>query len=246
MKKVVYSCITGDYDDIPVYEYVDKSWKYVLFTDSEKLLQHKKIKNWEIRPLYFNKLDNVKNARWHKVNPHILFPEYDYSLWLDANIIIKNDNIFKKCEKYIKNSTLIAVPLHPKRSCIYKEADTIKESKIDYAKTVNKEMKFLKESGYPKDNGLSETCILFRKHNLIAQMLNLWWSMIEKYSKRDQLSFDFAAWKYDIKKIPLYKTKGKHRKCADFTFIYKTSHNQDKITNNSNFIKSFFKKIGIA
>ena len=79
MKKVLYSCITGGYDNIPVHKYVAPDWDYVLFTDNENLIKLGKYEHWNIKPLVFNKLTNVKNSRWHKVNAHILFPEYDYS-----------------------------------------------------------------------------------------------------------------------------------------------------------------------
>ncbi len=232
MKKVVYTCITGNYDDVPEYKYIDKTWDYFLFTDNPELLKHKKIKHWNIEPLVYKKLDNVRNARWHKINTHILFPDYNYSLWLDANISINTKNIFEKCNKYIKKDVLIAIPLHPERNCIYKEAEIIKQLNIDYPQKVNKEMRFLQKNHYPQNNGLSETCIIFRQHNKIQPMLDLWWEMIKKYSKRDQLSCNFAAWRYNIKIIPMYNQAGAHRTNKDFTFSYKSTHNQDKINTN--------------
>lgn len=231
MKKVVYTCITGNYDDVPEYKYIDKTWDYFLFTDNPELLKQKKIKHWNIKPLVYNKLDNVRNARWHKVNTHILFPDYNYSLWLDANISINTKNVFEKCKQYIKDDIFLAVPLHPERNCIYAEAEIIKQLSIDYPRKVNKEMRFLQKNNYPQNNGLSETCIIFRQHNKIQPMLDLWWKMIKKYSKRDQLSFNFVAWRYNIKITPLYNQAGEHRTNKDFIFSYKAAHNQDKITS---------------
>lgn len=233
MKKLVYTCITGDYDKVPVHKYVAPDWDYVLFTDNADLIKRGKYEHWTIKPLAFQKLDNVKNARWHKVNPHLLFPEYDYSLWLDANIIVNNKNPFNLMAKLIKNGCPIAVPVHPVRNCIYNEAKIIKERNIDTPKTVDKEMTFLRREKYPKDYGLSETCILLRKHNNIAPTLDLWWQMIKKYSKRDQLSFNYAMWKTGVLHTPIYVDErgfGMHRKSPDFTYIVSATHNQDVIT----------------
>ncbi|MBO8425667.1 MAG: DUF616 domain-containing protein [Proteobacteria bacterium] len=229
MKKVVYTCITGGYDNVPKYSYVDGTWDYVLYTDNQDLINAGKIYHWIVRPLQFSNLDNVRNARWHKVNAHILFPEYDCSLWIDANISVSNSHLFEKCAQYIDNDINIAVPLHPVRKCIYDEAYIIIKSKIDTKKVVNKEIKFLKSSKYPRNNGLHETGILFRQHNNIIKMLNDWWNMISLYSKRDQLSFDFVAWKNQVKITDMYETAGAHRKNGDFVFTYIPQHNQDKI-----------------
>lgn len=111
-------------------------------------------------------MNNVKNARWHKVNTHILFPEYDYSLWLDSNIIVNNDNLFKVFDNLIKQKALIGVPNHTERKCIYDEAEIIKNNNIDYKNIVDSEICFLKSQNYPKNNGLCETGIMFRQHNL--------------------------------------------------------------------------------
>ena len=143
-KKVVYACITGEYDDIPVHKYVAPDWDYVLFTDNQELIRQGHFAHWTIRPLVFNKLTNVKNARWHKVNAHKLFPEYDYSLWLDSNIVVNNDGLFDLANKLIKQNTLVAVPNHPERKCIYAEAEKIKEYKIDYPDIVDTEINVLR------------------------------------------------------------------------------------------------------
>ena len=232
-KKVVYGCITGGYDAVPVHGYVAPDWDYVLFTDNADLIKRGKFEHWTIKPLVFDKLTNVKNARWHKVNAHKLFPEYDYSLWLDSSIIINNKNPFDLLNDLIKKNTLVAVPNHPLRKCIYDEAEEIKRCKIDFAEIVDKEMDFLHCEKYPKNNGLSETNILLRKHNEMQDTLDLWWRMIRVYSKRDQLSFNYALWKTGVVRVPIYTDEngfGAHRQSSDFTFVFAPSHTQDKIT----------------
>ena len=100
MKKVIYTCITGEYDDACAHVYVDDTWDYVMFTDNKYLLGMQKYMHWEIRPLGYNKLTNVKNARWHKINAHILFPEHDISLWVDGNIVIMKPDFFLRPTGY--------------------------------------------------------------------------------------------------------------------------------------------------
>lgn len=240
MKKVLYTCITGEYDNVPVYKYIAPGWDYVLFTDNEKLLRAKKFAHWIVRPLPFSKLDNVRNSRWPKINAHKVFPDYVYSLYIDANIIVNNNNIFDIADKLIKQNVLFALPNHPERICIYDEAEIIKEYGIDSPDLVDAEMDFLKSEKYPEKMGLSENNILLRKHNEITETLDLWWYMVEKYSKRDQLSLCYALWKTGVNKTPIYTLEngfGCHRSCEDFTFVFGPNHGQNRKKQKSGCIK---------
>jgi hypothetical protein len=229
MKKVVYSCITGGYDDVPKHKYIDRSWDYILFTDNEDLIKKGKVFQWVIKPLKFNKLTNVKNARWHKVNAHKLFPDYDYSLWLDACASIQNKTVFDNIEKFIKQDALLVVPTHYERNCIYDEAEIIKDWCIDYISIVDAEMEHLKREMYPKNYGLNDTSMLLRRHNKMKSALDLWWKMIKNYSKRDQLSFNYAMWKNNIKILSLYDDPQYYRHSGNIKFVFNPSHTHDRI-----------------
>ena len=181
MRKVLYTCITGQYDDACAHVFVDDTWEYVMFTDNQYLLGMRRYMHWDIRPLEYKKQTNVKNARWHKINAHKLFPNYDYSLWLDGNIVIMNRDFFVRINRFIDNDTKLCVPTHPVRQCIFDEAETIKELHIDNGCTVNQEMFILRCWRYPHNNGLNETCILLRKHNTpqVRRMQRIWWRMVQ-------------------------------------------------------------------
>jgi hypothetical protein len=51
--------------------------------------------------------------------------------------------------------------------------------------------------GYPQNNGLATTPIMVRNHNHsdVIKHNEDWWSEIKHNSKRDQLSFNYIAWK---------------------------------------------------
>ena len=53
------------------------------------------------------------------------------------------------------------------------------------------------EVGYPPNNGLINGGIILRHHNEpdCKKVMEDWWSEIKYNSKRDQLSFNYAAWK---------------------------------------------------
>ena len=57
------------------------------------------------------------------------------------------------------------------------------------------------EEGYPQDNGLTTNGIMFRNHKnpSIINLMEDWWLEIKHNSRRDQLSFDYIAWKNNFK-----------------------------------------------
>ena len=195
--KVIYTCITNDYDDlnsIKSYRYVDSSYDYICYTDNKDLIKAKTYGIWEIRPLEYTKLDNTRNGRWHKIHPHILFPDYDESIYIDANINILSNRLFKTLKKWKKD---LLLPLRLEHQCIYEEYKWIYKEKVDIRSIVRKEWKLIKQAGMPRNYGAFETNLIYRKHNLpeIINLMEEWWYFIENYSKRDQLSFPYIMWK---------------------------------------------------
>ena len=77
VRSVVYTCLTGGYDSLKEHRYIDNDWDYVCFTDNKELLAQKKCGIWEIRPLAYVGADNTRSSRYHKINPHKLFPDYE-------------------------------------------------------------------------------------------------------------------------------------------------------------------------
>ena len=196
--KVVYTCITGDYDNLIQHTYIDKDYDYICFTDNQKLIDKKIVGIWKIKPLLFNKLDNTKNARWHKINYFNCVSEYSQSIWVDASIDILTDYIFKQIENSDKN---IIIPLHYRNDCIFQECDYVLECRRDTEENVEIVRKFLKSQNMPEHYGLNETNIIYRNHSwgMLPIIMKDWFECIEKYSKRDQLSCSYAMWKNGVK-----------------------------------------------
>ena len=219
-KGVVYTCITNDYDDIneiSIYKYINPDWDYVCYTDNKNDIEQKQIGIWEIRPLVFDKLDNTRNNRYHKINAHLLFPEYDESIYLDSNINILTDFIFER----IKNSTYgIVLPSHFRDVCIYQEYNIVKKRQIDDIDLITKELEIIKEAGMPRLYGFAENNIIYRKHNQqnIKNIMDEWWYMVSHYSKRDQLSLVYLLWKYgiDVKDITFKNARLNYKNFALF------------------------------
>lgn len=197
---VIYTCITNNYDDINEIAcpyYINHNWDYVCYTDNQDDIKKGKVGVWEIRPLEFSTLDNTRNNRWHKTHPHILFPDYHSSIYIDANIDILSPWLFNAAEN---SNEKIFLPRHYFRNCIYDEFSTVLIEFLDDIKTVLSLKKIIKKSGMPPNYGLTENNIIFRKHHDpdIKMLMENWWEIIKHHSKRDQLSLSWLLWKQSI------------------------------------------------
>lgn len=202
---VVYTCITNDYDDlreIEIYKYIDKDWDYVCFTDNQEHINLGHIGIWEVRPLQFDELDSTRNNRYHKLNPHLLFPQYDQSIYVDSNINILTPYFFDEIKR--RNLTLL-LPSHYARCCIYQEYSVVLEAGLDNKDLILEELNLLKRNSMPQNYGMLENNLIYRKHNdpKVVTIDTEWWQMVKRYSKRDQLSLVYILFKHNINPLDL-------------------------------------------
>ena len=194
-KKVIYTCISGNYDRLKEPQVLDPDFDYVCFTD-----QRFDSPTWNMRPIpeELKNLSQVKRQRCIKLLPHKYLPEFDVSVWVDSNVDIKNS-----VRKYMEDNNInhengyLFVGEHPRRKCIYEEAKECLRLKKDVAENVNPQMDDYRKEGMPENFGLPQTCILFRYHNDERAKLfgEAWFNEVKNRSHRDQLSFSYAAWK---------------------------------------------------
>lgn len=201
LKKVVYTVILGGYDKIKSFN-KQKGYDFYLFTDN--ILLYKNITtNWTIMIIPENiknlKLTVVKKQRFIKLHPHLFFKEYNISIYIDASLKIRK-NLDEFLLRIMSPKYYIYTLEHPERNSIFKEI-----KKVLYYKKENKSIgnliyKRYKKEKFPDDKGLIESCILIRIHNdkKCIKIMNKWFYEIERYSHRDQLSFNYINWKNNI------------------------------------------------
>jgi hypothetical protein len=86
---VVYTAITGDYDTLRQQpRHATDSARFVAFVDGEMRVD---TKHWHLHSMDQVSDDSMRNAKIHKVLSHKYFPEVEYSLWLDGNVVINLD-----------------------------------------------------------------------------------------------------------------------------------------------------------
>lgn len=202
LRKAVYTCITGQYDNLISHAYSSDQWDYICFTDNQELLANGH-NLWRIYPLHFSCLDNARNSRWHKVFPDQILPEYDISLYVDANIDILTPDLFEYVDEELLSRPEETLAVHPHlfRNCIYQEARECIRLKLDDPVTILQHVSKLKKLKYPENNGLQENNIIYRRHhnNRVKRVMEEWWWWICNYSRRDQLSFNYVIWHQNFK-----------------------------------------------
>ena len=203
MSKILYTSIFGGYDDV-VKSKLPSGWDWKCFSEENSL------------SLY---TDNNRNAKRFKVLPHRYLQNYEYSIFIDGNMTIRGD-VNKLVDKYLSNSN-VAFFSHDNnfldsRNCAYKEAETIfqlgeKNMQItpergilnykDNPNIIKQQMERYSMVGFPQDNGLITGMVILRRHNEkdCIETMEDWWTEIKYNSKRDQLSFNYCAWKNGLK-----------------------------------------------
>ena len=187
----VFSAIVGKYDEILQPSVVDNRFDYILFSDS---LPEGKQGVWQVRRIDYSNSIKTKVARYVKAHPEALLPEYDASLWLDANIRITGKEIYDRFVELFDNKILVASVRHLAYDCVYNEMFAVLDFRYESEEVIVKWGHELRKRGFPRHAGLYETGLLYRRHSNEAVRIfdALWWSYIEAYSKRDQLSFTVA------------------------------------------------------
>ena len=201
-KIIVYSVNTGGYDELRSPDVYDPNIRYILFTDNKYF----KSDVWEVNHIDFvdSKLDNRRKARYIKINPHLVLPNHDISIWVDHCYKPR----FNNAEEFLKeigffNNNIMSYK-HDVRQCIYSESEEVKRQRLDYEDIINSQMSRYRIEGFPRNYGLFDSGFTIRKYNKVVNEFNdIWWSEIKNFSARDQLSQVYSSWKsgVDIKPI---------------------------------------------
>lgn len=187
---IIYTCITGGKDklneDINV-----RGAKAVCFTDDPNL----KSDVWEIRQIPNLYKDIRRDSRTVKMLPHIFFPEAEYSLYLDGNIISKVP-MQRMINEYLEDDD-IAVFKHHTRDCLFQEAKECIRLELDSKDAIERHIERYK--GFPEHKGLYQCGVILRRHSPRIKRLNeAWFAQYMTGCKRDQVSFPYVLEKEGV------------------------------------------------
>ena len=189
-KIVVYTSITGTYDDLKEPQFLDDNITYVCFTNNRKI----KSKTWNVEYVQSDVLDDMHLAKHFKLEPHTYFAEYDTSVWVDGKFLIQDD-LRKYIKLYEKKEPILCFP-HPIRNCIYSEVGSCLHYGKGNKEDLIKQMSYYYSRGYPFEFGLYEMGCIVRNHNdeKVKMLMKDWEEQINMFSYRDQISFPFICW----------------------------------------------------
>lgn len=196
-RKCVYTALTGSYDKLMQPKYVDNEYDYICFSNDIKL---KNIGIWQIRTFPFQHKDNTRVSRYPKFHPHVLLKEYEYCIYIDANIIIADDYIYRKADDLFTQNKIVGHIKHLTRNCVYQEVFTCMLLGLDKMIPLIKTLNLYIREGLPFKAGLYENNVIyFSQHKkILKEALDYFWSLYSSYSRRDQLSLRLVYYKMNI------------------------------------------------
>jgi len=185
----VFMAVAGPYDDIKNPDVISETADYFIFTDQE--IPPNSV--WQKREFEYFDADPTRMARFIKTHPHLYFADYDWALWVDANLqinVLPEDIIAP-----FHNSSPLATWIHPLRNCTYDEAKECEKRSKDDGQVMTLQMQRYRGADYPAQNGLYETSVMASQmgNPAIAKLMTEWWAEIEKGSRRDQLAFPYVV-----------------------------------------------------
>lgn len=211
----VFTALYGEHEDVLLPPKVyNPHVRYVVFSDRVQ-----NVPVWETVVTPVDQSTPRRQARWIKtVGYRDYFPDHGFSLWVDAGMLILCDPV-KVGKEIFRDGAEIAAMRHPDRDNIRSEAKEVKRlcPDVDLDKLQLQVTRYTKR--VLKDQSeLTTTGFLSRRHSeRVCQRFNpMWWSEIDRYTERDQMSVDYAIGKSRADRIFL---PGNYRDNAYVKFI---------------------------
>jgi hypothetical protein len=199
---VVYTALFGHYDDLfmPSREQA-QGCDFVVFTDQPNVPPP-----WRRGDVSYASPSKPKQNRFYKLLPHRLFPHYEWSLYLDANIDIEVNPI-EFLERYRDLGPDVFVFRHPSRTTIVEELAACIDGKKDDAERMVRQVAHYLDGGFRHSFPLTENNVLLRRHNepRLADLGEAWWEEVRSKSGRDQLSLSYVIERRHYQKIALFE-----------------------------------------
>ena len=181
---VIYTALTGDYDQVHEVLYKEDGVDYLLFTNNPAI----KSKTWDVVFLDSDQGDLVL-SREIKMIPHkYLDAKYDISIYVDANAVIYGE--LTELTRYLKDNTALAVSQHSVRKNLKEEIEACVRLKGVNRDEVEKQYARYVQEGFEDNRQLLECGILVRKHKdlKLQELMQAWYQEFRDGIKRDQLS----------------------------------------------------------
>lgn len=201
---VVYTCMFGE-TVIKQPEEVSMHVDYICFTDNEEKWG-KKDGVWQYRAMEkMEKIEGVEDAKEElaqmfleskcKIMAHVLLKEYDYSIWIDPDVIIVGD-VLRFCKVYGEGRSFLSFP-SAKEDCIYENMSVTQMGTDELNIKVRKMMLSYRKEGYPEHYGSIDGRVMVRNHkdSELCRIMEEWWEEVKGSFIFIDNVFNYIAWK---------------------------------------------------
>lgn len=144
-----------------------------------------------------------RNGKVPKILTHRLFPQAQYSIWIDGKMELIVDPLLI-LERYLwRGKHTFAIAQHKHHRSIYEEADANKRRKRYARPLIDYQMKIYRYEGMEpwsiKKNTVSdvpEGAVIIREHTMLSNLFScLWFNEVNLFTPRDQLSFGYVVYR---------------------------------------------------
>ncbi|KAJ4715949.1 Plant/F20M13-60 protein [Melia azedarach] len=144
-----------------------------------------------------------RNGKVPKILTHRLFPQAQYSIWIDGKMELIVDPLLI-LERYLwRGKHTFAIAQHKHHRSIYEEADANKRRKRYARPLIDYHMKIYRYEGMEpwsiKKSTISdvpEGAIIIREHTALNNLFScLWFNEVNLFTPRDQLSFGYVVYR---------------------------------------------------
>lgn len=197
-RSACYTCITGGYNELlPHPPNPDVDW--IAFVDNPVLIEPhgqdwESGTSWQLRPCHPYTGNDRLRAKYHKLHPHRVLPDYDHSVWIDGTVSVLDPDFPNQAMAYVNDSGLALWP-HPFRQDAYSEMLVSAAMPKYVNEPMFEQMGHYNHVGFPFDYGLWAGGVLARHHTKVEPLMQTWWANILRWSIQDQLSLPFVLWR---------------------------------------------------
>lgn len=181
---IVYSAVFGGYDSTPDAPF-SETCPHVLFTDTPP----DDPKGWEVRVVERRFESATRENRYYKLQPHVFFPG-ETTLYHDGNLTPKRDpqsiwELFGRGD--------LAMPRHPPphRRTAAEEFAAVRELGLVADTVLDRQLARYAAAGVDLTMPIPWAAIRIATPKA-ASFMAAWWSEVEQFAVRDQLSYAYA------------------------------------------------------
>ncbi|CAI5531862.1 unnamed protein product [Closterium sp. Naga37s-1] len=214
---VVVSAIFGAYDVVQqpsnVSEEARQQLCFVMFVDHTtftEFIRDGTLKQPRTRRVGLWRLVVVHNPPYRdprrtgkipKLLIHRLFPNVQFSMWVDAKLQLVQDP-YMILERFLwRGNFSWAISKHYKRFDVFVEAEANKAAGKYRNASIDEQMEVYRSDGMtpfsedkmPIISDVPEGCVIMREHTALSNLMAcLWFNEVDRFTSRDQLSFGYT------------------------------------------------------